>query len=251
MKKNQMKAIILAAGKGVRMKPYTDVYQKTMIPIHDKPLLEYIIQGLIMAGFQKIIIVVGYKKEQIIRYFGNGSKWNIKIDYVVQETLNGTGGAVLSCEHLIQEDHFFLTWGDILVPYKIYEQVVEVFEKEKEDFILVANYLKNLHKGCAIYCENDRVINMVEKPPKNSTISNLNNCGIFIFSREIFDVLKSLEYSERGEIEIPNALTQGIKQRNWKIRVIKMAPSQFRGDFGDKKEYERLKEDRSWLSELY
>ncbi|MHA1725647.1 MAG: nucleotidyltransferase family protein [Promethearchaeota archaeon] len=251
MKNNQIKAIVLAAGKGVRMKPYTDIYQKTMIPVHDKPLLEYIIQGLIKAGFKKIIIVVGYKKEQIINYFGNGSKWNVQIDYVVQEPLNGTGGAVLFCEHLIQENHFFLTWGDILVPYKIYKQIVEVFKKEKEDFILVANYLNNLHKGCAIFCENNHVINMIEKPPKNYKTSNLNNCGIFIFSREIFEVLKSLEYSERGEIEIPDALITGIRQKNWKVRVIKMTPSQFRGDFGDKEEYKRLKEDRSWLSEIY
>ncbi|MCK4481416.1 MAG: NTP transferase domain-containing protein, partial [Candidatus Lokiarchaeota archaeon] len=85
-----MKAIILCAGFGKRLKPYTNEYQKSMIPIHGKPLLEYIINGLIYAGFKNLIIVVGYRKEQIIKYFEDGYKWGIKIEYIEQRALNGT-----------------------------------------------------------------------------------------------------------------------------------------------------------------
>jgi dTDP-glucose pyrophosphorylase len=75
----------------------------------------------------------------------------------------------------------------------------------------------------------------------------LNNCGIFIFSKNIFNVLKNLSPSERGEIEAPKALLRGIKEHNWKVRVVKMGKNQFRVDLGVKKIYEQLRDDSSWL----
>ncbi|MFX1257180.1 MAG: nucleotidyltransferase family protein [Promethearchaeota archaeon] len=245
-----MKAVILCAGYGKRLMPYTETYQKTMISLHGKPLLEYIINGTIYAGFHDFIIVVGYAKEQIINYFQNGSKWDINIEYVEQKDINGTGGALLLCENLIKNSHFFLTWGDILVSYKIYRKVYDVYIKEKLDFVLVANYADDPYKGGAIYCEGNYCSDYIEKPPKGSSRSNLNNCGIFIFSKDIFDVLKIVKPSIRGEIEISEAICIGIKEKNWKVRVIKMEKNQFRGDFGEKKEYERLKEDNKWLKDL-
>ncbi len=245
-----MKAIILCAGFGKRLKPYTDIYQKSMIPILGKPLLEYIIDGLIYAGFKNLIIVVGYRKEQVIKYFNNGNKWGIKIEYVEQKILNGTGGAVLSCEHLIQDSHFFLTWGDIIVPYEIYKKVVNLFREEKHHFILVTNYTEDPYKGGAVYCKNDFLIDILEKPSKGKSKSNLNNCGIFTFSTEIFEILKTLKPSKRGEIELTEALRIGVNTRKWKIRVIKMEKNQFRGDFGDITIYKKFHEDSTLLSEL-
>ena len=220
-----------------------------MIPVHGKPLLEYIIEGIIQAGIKEFVLVVGYKMEQIMDHFQDGSRWGISVDYVEQKTLNGTGGALLLCEDLIQEEHFFLTWGDILVPYRIYKKVYEIYERDKEDFILVTNYLDNLSKGCAIHCEGKYCTEMVEKPKPGTYASNLNNCGIFIFSRGIFEELKKLEPSKRGELEIPNAIKNGIKHRGWKVRIVKMKKGQFRGDFGDKKEYERLKAENRLTTE--
>ncbi len=222
-----------------------------MIPVHRKPLLEYIINGIINTGIKDFIIVVGYRKEQIIDYFQDGFKWSINIQYIEQEELNGTGGALLLCEDSIENNHFLLSWGDILVPYKIYKNVYQVHQQENEDFILVSNYLEDLHRGCEIHCEGNYCIEMVEKPPKGAQTSNLNNSGIFIFSKEIFELLKMIKPSKRGEIEIPDAIRFGIKERNWKVRVIKMEKNQFRGDFGDKEVYENLIRDDKWLEELY
>lgn len=245
-----MKAVILCAGLGKRLRPYTDSYQKSMILIHSKPLLEYIINGLIYAGFKSLIIVVGYRKEQIINYFMDGSKWGVKIEYIEQEVLNGTGGAVLLCEDLIQDSHFFLTWGDILVSYNIYKEITDIFKKENQDFLLVTNYTEDPYKGGAIYCKNDYLIEIVEKPPKGKSKSNLNNCGIFIFSKEIFKVLKTLKPSKRGEIELTEALSVGINAKKWKIRVLKMKKNQLRGDFGDIATFEKLSENSSWVNKL-
>jgi len=245
-----LKAIILCAGQGTRLKPYTSKYQKTMLRLHGKPFLEYILEGLIFAGFQEFIFVVGYRKEQISSYFQGGKNWNVNIEYFEQDTLNGTGGALLLCEKSIFNDHFFLTWGDILVPYKIYKDLVEIHQKEKYDYILVANYTEDPYLGAAIYSEDNICTNIIEKPPIGTSTTNLNNCGVFIFSKNIFNVLSNLSPSERDEIEVPKALLSGIKEYNWKVGVVKMEKNQFRVDLGVKQIYEQLRDDSSWLQFL-
>jgi NDP-sugar pyrophosphorylase family protein len=242
-----LKAIILCAGLGKRLKPYTNNIQKTMLRVHGKPFLEYIISGVKYAGFRDIILVVGYRKLQIMEYFKSGENWGVNIEYIEQKELNGTGGALSLCENVISDNHFFLTWGDTLVPYEIYAEVYKVFLNEKRDFILVANYTADPYLGAAIYCDDSMLTNIIEKPPKGTSRTNLNNCGVFIFSREIFNVLKSLTPSERGEIEVPNALLKGLKERKWKVRVIKMEKNQFKADIGAKEKYVQLKDDSSWL----
>jgi len=221
-----------------------------MVLVHGKPLLEYIITGLIFAGFKNLIIVVGYHKDQVIDYFQEGDKWGIKIEYIEQKEINGTGGALLICEDSIKDDQFFLTWGDILVSYNIYKEVIEVFKKENQDYILVANYTDDPFKGAAVYSENNYCMGIVEKPPEGKPNSNLNNCGVFVFSKNIFHVLRELKPSKRGEIELTDAINYGIKKRKWNVRVIKMEKEQFRGDFGDKQVYERLIKETNWLREL-
>jgi dTDP-glucose pyrophosphorylase len=128
--------------------------------------------------------------------------------------------------------------------------VCNIFKNENQDFILVTNYTNNPHKGANITCNGNFCVDIIEKPSKGAPCTNLNNSGIFIFSREIFNVLNMIQPSKRGEIEIPDALKIGMKQRNWQVRVLKMDEGDFRGDFGDIKEYERLKEEKDWLIEL-
>jgi len=221
-----------------------------MVLVHGKPLLEYIIDGLILVGFKNLIIVVGYRKDQIMDYFQEGDKWGIKIEYIEQKEINGTGGALLTCEDSIKDDPFFLTWGDILVSYNVYKEVIDIFNKENQDYILVTNYTDDPFKGAAVYSENNYCIGIVEKPPEGKSNSNLNNCGIFVFSKKIFHVLKELKPSKRGEIELTDAINYGIMKRNWKIRVIQVEKEQFRGDFGDKQVYEQLIKETNWLKEL-
>ncbi len=245
-----MKAIILCAGYGIRMKPYTETYQKTMIPIHGKPLLEYIIKGIKLTGFKDFILVVGYNKEQIIDYFQEGKKWDINIEYIEQHDINGTGGALLLCENSITDQHFFLTWGDTLVGYDVYREVYKVFTVEHPDFILVTNYVDDPYKGAAVYCEGNYCSNIVEKPTKGKSTTNLNNAGIFILSRDIFEILKMQTPSKRGEIEVPDAIHYGIIEKNWKFRVVKIEKDQFYGDFGDVKKYEKLVKNTDWLNLL-
>ena len=245
-----MKAVILCAGHGKRMKPYTDTYQKTMLPLHGKPLLEYLINGIALAGIREFIIVVGYRKEQIIDYFKDGKNWDVNIEYIEQEMLDGTGGALLLCEKSLNKESFFLTWGDTLATYKIYKDVYEAYKNDGENFILVSNYVDDPYRGAAIYCEGNYCLDIIEKPLKGTSNSNLNNTGIFILTNEIFEVLKTQKPSKRGEIEVPVAVRTGIKERNWRFRVIQIARTQFMGDFGNIDDYNKYKKEDNWLKLL-
>ena len=138
---------------------------------------------------------------------------------------------LLLCEKFIHDEHFFLTWGDILVPYKVYKEVHTIFQKENRDFILVANYTDDPYLGAAIYSDDLILTDIIEKPLHGSSKTHLNNCGVFLFSKEIFSVLKTLTPSERGEIEVPKALLIGIKERYWQVRVFEMDKTLFRADF--------------------
>jgi dTDP-glucose pyrophosphorylase len=114
----------------------------------------------------------------------------------------------------------------------------------------VTNYVEDPYRGAAVYCKGKYCSDIVEKPPKGTSTTNLNNSGIFMLSREIFDVLKIQKPSKRGEIEVPDAIRYGIKERNWKFRIIKIEKDQFYGDFGNVKKYKEFKKDSSWLNLL-
>ena len=245
-----MKAVILCAGYGTRMDPYTKEYQKVMIPIHGKPVLEYLIQSIKKAGIKDFIIVVGFRKDQIMDYFNDGKNLGIDIEYVCQDNLNGTGGALLLCEPLINEKYFFLSWGDTLVAPKIYKEVIRLRKKENEKFILVANVVDDPFRGAAIYLDGHYCKNIIEKPEKGTSSTNLNNAGIFILNNHIFNTLKMQKPSKRGEIEVPETISFGIRHLNWKFRVIQMKSSDFYADFGDKECFERLKNETNWLDLL-
>jgi NDP-sugar pyrophosphorylase family protein len=242
-----MKAIILCAGYGTRMEPYTKTYQKVMIPIHGKPILEYLIQSIKKSGISDFIIVVGYKKDQVMNYFYDGKKFGINIEYVHQKVMNGTGGALLLCESYIKESHFFLTWGDTLVLSDIYKKVLLVRNNEKEDFIMVANLVNDPYKGAAIYIEGNYCKEIIEKPPLGTSTTNLNNAGIFILKKQIFNILKTQKHSKRGEIELPETIRFVIKHKNWKFRVVQMKINDFYADFGDINQFEELKKNSSWI----
>lgn len=243
-----MKAIILCAGYGTRMEPYTNEHQKVMIPIFGKPILEYLILSIKKAGIKDFILVVGYRKEQIINYFNHGKSLGIHIEYVNQEDLNGTGGALLLCEPLINEMNFFLTWGDTLVAPDIYAKVIRIHKDDNEDFILVANTVDDPYRGAAIYLNGEYCIDIIEKPPRGVSTTNLNNAGIFILKKDIFKVLKTQELSIRGEIEAPETIRYGIRNLKWKFRVVQMEKNDFYADFGNKKHYEFLKNDSKWIN---
>ena len=131
-----MKAVILAAGKGTRMRELTAETPKPMLLVQDKPILQHIIEGLVSAGISEICIIVGWKKEVIEGHFGDGSACGAKIAYVVQEVQDGTGKAPELAKDFVGDDSLLLTYGDILVRPETYHQMVQRFSTAAFDGLL-------------------------------------------------------------------------------------------------------------------
>src|SRR6185503_12724109 len=116
-----MKAVILAAGKGTRMKELTDDVPKPMLRVQGKPILENILEGLLGAGIRDFCIITGWRAEVIESYFGDGTKWGVNICYARQVAQNGTGKAPELARDFVGQETFLLTYGDILVEPETYQ----------------------------------------------------------------------------------------------------------------------------------
>ncbi|MEJ2277754.1 MAG: hypothetical protein P8Y70_08415 [Candidatus Lokiarchaeota archaeon] len=151
---------------------------------------------------------------------------------------------------LVEPYFFELNVRNVEKTKEFYEKVFKLYKNQNEDFILVANYQKDLHQGCAVYEKNNYCIKLVEKPPRGTSISHYNNCGVFILSKQLFEVLENVKPSKRGEIELPIALSKGMNEKGWRIRILKLDQGVFRGDFGNLKNYHKLNKDSEWLKEV-
>ena len=120
MGKTVKKAVILAAGRGKRMRELTNEIPKPMVLVSQKPVVQYIIEGLREAGIEKVLLVVGYKKNMIVDYFKNGSGFGLQIDYIEQVTQDGTGRVVELAKSFCNQNPFVLSYGDILVDPSAY-----------------------------------------------------------------------------------------------------------------------------------
>ncbi len=191
-----MKAVILAAGEGTRMRPITFHTPKPLIKILGKPILQYNFD-ILKDHVDEIIMVVGHLKEKIIEYFGDSYE-GIKLTYVTQRQLRGTADAVSEVNNLIP-DRFILLMGD-----SIYDKV-DLEECLKYELSILALEVPDPEKFGIFRLEGDRIVDIVEKPKEY--ISNLANAALYVLDRDIFDEIARLEISPRGEMELTSALT--------------------------------------------
>ena len=199
-----MKAVILAAGEGSRMRPLTCIRPKVMIPIANRPILEHLLIEAEKAGIREFILIVGYHDEQVRDYFGSGDKWGVSIDYCTQRKQLGTADALKMVNGFV-DGNFLMINGDIFVSQKDINtltngndntiSVVEV--KDTEDLGLV-----KLGKGKVVH-----IYEKVEKPP-----SHLANAGLYLFTPDIFAAISQTSKSPRGEYEITDSLQLLIDQ---------------------------------------
>ncbi len=201
-----MKAVILAAGKGTRMRPLTNWRPKPLVPVAGRPILEHIVGGLASAGVDEICLVIGWLGEQIQEAFGDGTRLGCDLTYVWQEEYNGTGGALLLAEDFIDGDRFVLGWGDIIIPPHNYRRMMGVYRDERPEAMLAVNVVDDPWEGAAVYVKDGFVDRIIEKPPQGTSTTNYNNAGLFVFGPRLVEILKDTEVSERGEVEVPSAI---------------------------------------------
>lgn len=201
-----MRGVILAAGKGTRLRPLTYHMPKPVVPVLDRPMIEHIIKGAVSAGVDELALVVGYKSEMIREQIGDGSDMSAQITYLQQTEYAGTGDALLLAEEYLGDDPFFLSWGDIIVPPHNYTQIMSRYRQEDCDGVLTVNWMKDPYEGAAVYTENGYVSRIIEKPPKGTSDTHFNNAGIFVLPPQIFPALGEIPLSDRGELEAPDAI---------------------------------------------
>jgi len=174
-------AVILAAGEGQRLRPFTVSKPKVMIPIANKPILRYIIEAAARNGVRKIVVVVGYKKDQVIDYFGSGEQFNVEIDYVEQKQQLGTAHALKLAKGKVNGKFLALSGDNIIEPATISKLI-----QEKPPAILVKEQ-ENISKYGVIEAQGGILTCIIEKPKE--ALSHLVNTGIYAFTDEIFDLI--------------------------------------------------------------
>ncbi len=199
-----MKAVILAAGEGMRCRPLTLTRSKVMLPVANKPLLEHIIRAVAENDVSEIILVVGYKKERIMDYFGDGLGFGVKISYVFQDAQLGTAHAVkLAKEHI--DCDFLVLNGDNLID----KDTISDIMKGRSGYVTLLAVEREQTTGYGVVLsESGRVVKILEKPKE--VVSHLVNAGVYLFSREIFDEIDKTPVSDTGEYAITDTIQQII-----------------------------------------
>jgi len=212
----KMKAIILAAGKGTRMLPITLKKPKPLVKVAGKPFLYFILKSLREAGFNEVGIVVGYKHELIREFIKEHADEfkDQKITLIMQEDQLGTGDAIKKCEAFVNNEDFLVIMGDNLCSANDLKKF-----KKHDGFIYVGAYSHPEPRsyGC-LKQDNEFLISIDEKPDKPE--SYRINAGVYKFTPEIFELLKELRPSKRGEIEITDAINTLARKR--KVKVIEI-----------------------------
>jgi len=214
-----MKAVILAAGEGMRLQPITSTRPKHLIKIGGKPILEHCLNAVKTSGIDEALIVIHYMGDAIRQYFGDGKNFGLKIEYVEQKAVLGTGNAVSIVEPYVKDD-FLLVYGDLLFSAKAVKNVIDAYKREKPAATMAVVPVENPEDYGIVELEDEEhVKRIVEKPNSKEAPSNLANAGIYIFSMEIFDKIRKTQASARGEWEITDAISQLLQEKKMVIAV--------------------------------
>jgi len=202
-----LKTIILAAGEGARLQPITSTRPKHLVKVGGKPILEHCLDAIKTAGIDEAAIVIHYMGDAIRQYFGDGKKYGLKIEYIEQKEILGTGNAASVAEQYVKED-FLLVYGDLMFSAKAVKNVIDSYEREKPAATMaVVPVEKTEDYGIVELEEEKHVMRIVEKPKKEEAPTNLANAGIYIFSTSIFDKILEIKASPRGELELTDAIS--------------------------------------------
>jgi UDP-N-acetylglucosamine diphosphorylase/glucosamine-1-phosphate N-acetyltransferase len=208
-----MKAVLLAAGEGVRLQPITSSRPKHLIKVAGKPILEHCLDALKASGVTEAIIVTHYMSDAIRQHFGDGEKMGLRLEYVEQAEMLGTGNAVSAVEPHV-DGAFVLVYGDLLFSPEAMKNVVRMYEREKPAAVMAIVPIEKPESYGVVELENGKKVKrIIEKPAPSEASSNLANAGLYVFSMEIFDKIRQTKASIRGEWELTDALSLLIRDK--------------------------------------
>lgn len=202
------KAVILAGGRGMKLRPYTYEVPKPLLPIRSKPILEYLIEKLKEAEIREIILCISYLGEKIKEYFADGRRFGVKIYYSQEKKPLGTGGALKKVIPLLKNQPFAVAHGDILTNLSIGDLIH--FHKNQPTVATVAlTLVKNPSPFGQIKLHGTRVVSFHSKTKKGEEDSYLINAGIYVFNKEIFQFFPK----DKEKFMVEEVLESLIKQK--------------------------------------
>jgi dTDP-glucose pyrophosphorylase len=214
-----MKAVILAAGKGKRMKELTQEVPKPMLRVQGRPILEHILEGLLASGIRQVSIITGWQAESIEDYFGDGTRWGAEIRFARQAVPDGTGKAADPARSHVGDEAFLLTYGDILVRPETYRQMLDRFAQGGFSGVITVTAGEDVTKGAINCFDADFCLQRIVEKPTTAQVEALRNegwlkpgdpawynAGIYIFKPVVFDYTARLMKSPRGEYELTDAV---------------------------------------------
>lgn len=189
------------------MRELTADLPKPMIEVRGKPVLQYIFEGLRDAGVRKFLIVVGYRADAVQKFFGDGSRYKIDIQYTTQEKQDGTGRVVDLAREFVGGSPFILAYGDIFIDPASYKRLVDL--TDDAEALISVTHGEDVSKGGAVFVnEQMEVVDLREKPKPGELTSPWYNAGLYAFRPSIFDFTAKLKPSPRGEYELTDAIRE-------------------------------------------
>jgi len=207
-----MKAAILAAGRGTRMRGLCSVTPKPMLPLANRPILSLIFSRLKQMGVDEVALVIGFEGNKLEQLIGDGHQYGMDVTYIWQTEQLGTAHAALLCEEFVAGEPFVLIFGDILTRNDNYAAMAEQFRRDDVEAVLTVFPVEDASNGAAVDIEDGWVRRIVEKPPPGTIPNAYNNAGIFIWPADVFDLIRDLELSPRGEYEFTDGIVRFLEQ---------------------------------------
>jgi UDP-N-acetylglucosamine diphosphorylase / glucose-1-phosphate thymidylyltransferase / UDP-N-acetylgalactosamine diphosphorylase / glucosamine-1-phosphate N-acetyltransferase / galactosamine-1-phosphate N-acetyltransferase len=227
------KAVILAAGRGTRMRELTAELPKPMIEVRGKPVLQHIVEGLRDAHVGELLLIVGYRADAVREFFCDGSHYNVAIQYVTQTVQDGTGRVVELARDFISNRPFILTYGDILVDPVNYKRVVDL--PDGVEATLTVTRGQDVSKGGAVFLNHElELVDLREKSKPGEPTSPWYNAGLYAFRPSIVDFTAKLKRSPRGEYELTDAV-RDIAHSGKKVKALELT-----GEWADVRDPEIL-----------
>jgi len=233
MQTNITKAVLLAAGRGTRMRDLTAELPKPMLEVRGRPILQHIVEGLRDHGVTNFLVVVGWRAEVVTNFLRTGSELGVYIEYETQTVQDGTGRVVALAQSFVGSDPFLLSYGDILVAPQNYQRISEALTDAEA--VISVKRSDDVSQGGAVFVnEKFELTDLREKPKPGEPTSPWYNAGIYAFRPSIFDYIAKLQPSPRGEYELTDAI-RNLARDGKKVQALEIA-----GDWADVRDPEIL-----------
>lgn len=215
-----MKGVILAGGLGTRLAPCTQVTNKHLLPVYDRPMIYYPLQTLINAGISDILIVTGgLFAGDFLKLLGNGASFGLKhVNYTYQEGEGGIADALSLAEYFAAGDNICVVLGDNVIEGNI-RQSADAFAAQQRGAKILLKEVEDAHRFGVAEIADGRVVRIVEKPKQPK--SNLAVTGIYFYDPQVFEFIRGLSPSERGELEITDVNNMYIEQGTMTYSMLK------------------------------